>query len=79
MTAIIEDHVQLIYPLPYLGRQAVAEKLPEGHNPTKGLRKYREQGRERFLTSDELGRLGAALAEGETIGLPYEIDDKKPN
>ena len=55
------------------------QKLPEGHNPTKGLRKYREQGRERFLTSDELGRLGAALAEGETIGLLYEIDDKKPN
>ncbi len=28
--------------------------IPEGHNPTKGLQKYREQGRERFLTSEEL-------------------------
>jgi hypothetical protein len=39
--------------------------IPEGHNPTKGLQKYREQGRERFLTTDELARLGAALVEGE--------------
>ena len=52
--------------------------VPEGANPTKGLQKYREQGRERFLTSDELARLGAALAEGESIGLPYQIDETKP-
>jgi integrase len=52
--------------------------IPE-HNPVKGLKKYREQGRERFLTVDELGRLGVALAEGETVGLPYEVDDTKPN
>jgi integrase len=51
--------------------------VPEGVNPTKGLQKYREQGRERFLTSEELGRLGAALAEGETIGLPYDVDETK--
>jgi integrase len=53
--------------------------IPEGHNPTKGLQKYREQGRERYLTSAELARLGAALNEGETIGLPYAVDDSKPN
>jgi integrase len=52
--------------------------IPEGHNPTKGLQKYREQGRERFLTTDELARLGAALAEGETVGLPYDIDETNP-
>jgi integrase len=52
--------------------------IPEGANPTKGLQKYREQGRERFLTSEELGRLGAVLAEGETVGLPYEVDETKP-
>jgi integrase len=50
----------------------------EGCNPTKGLQKYREQGRERFLTSEELGRLGSALADGETIGLPYGVDETKP-
>jgi integrase len=52
--------------------------IPEGHNPVKGLQKYREQGRERFLTSAELARLGAALAEGETVGLPYDIDETTP-
>ncbi|HEY8126415.1 MAG TPA: site-specific integrase [Methylocystis sp.] len=52
--------------------------IPEGVNPTKGLQKYREQGRERFLTSEELARLGAVLAEGETVGLPYEVDETKP-
>ena len=52
--------------------------IPEGLNPTKGLQKYREQGRERFLTSEELARLGAVLAEGETVGLPYEVDETKP-
>jgi integrase len=52
--------------------------IPEGVNPTKGLQKYREQGRERFLISEELGRLGAVLAEGETVGLPYEVDETKP-
>jgi integrase len=52
--------------------------ISEGYNPTKGLQKYREQGRERFLTTDELARLGAALAEGETIGLPYSVDETKP-
>ena len=57
---------------------AAAGLIPEGHNPTKGLHKFREQGRERFLTTDELARLGAALAEGETIGLPYGVDEAKP-
>jgi integrase len=52
--------------------------IPESCNPTKGLQKYREQGRERFLTTDELARLGTALVEGETIGLPYSVDETKP-
>jgi integrase len=52
--------------------------VPDGANPTKGLQKYREQGRERFLTSDELARLGTALADGENIGLPYSVDETKP-
>jgi len=52
--------------------------VPDGHNPTKGIQKYREQGRERYLTSEELARLGAALVEGETVGLPWEVDETKP-
>lgn len=48
-------------------------------NPANGIERYPEQGRERFLTTEELTRLGAALAEGETIGLPYDVDESKPN
>jgi integrase len=47
-------------------------------NPAKGIERYPEHKRERFLTGDELSRLGAALEEGEAIGLPYEVDDTQP-
>src|SRR6202011_3818798 len=33
---------------------------------------------ERFLTSDELRRLGDALREAETVGLPWRVDERKP-
>jgi integrase len=53
--------------------------LPEGHtNPARGIERYKEHSRERFLTSEELSRLGDALREGETIGLPYAIDESGP-
>ena len=38
---------------------------PEGSNPCTGIRRYRRQGRERFLSTAEVGRLGAALARHE--------------
>lgn len=41
--------------------------LPEG-NPVRGVPRYREARRERFLSADELARLGAALAELESEG-----------
>jgi integrase len=50
---------------------------PEGFNPAKGIDKFREEGRERFLTSEELQRLGAALREAETVGLPWTVDDTR--
>jgi integrase len=37
-----------------------------------------ERGRERFLSVIELTRLGEAIREGETIGLPYGVDETKP-
>jgi integrase len=52
--------------------------IPEGRNPARNITKYREHGRERFLTSEELARLGDALREGETVGLLYSIDETKP-
>jgi integrase len=56
-----------------------SELLPDDHiNPAGRIKRYREHRRERFLTSEELSRLGDVLREGETIGLPYSIDESKP-
>ena len=48
--------------------------VPEGVNPARKIIKYPEHRRERFLTTEELERLGAAIHEAETTGIPYEID-----
>ena len=53
------------------------EEVYRNSNPTTGIERYREHGRERYLTSNELTRLGDALREGETIGLPYAVDESK--
>jgi integrase len=52
--------------------------LPLGFNPARGIEQYPEKGRERYLSADELSRLGDAIREAETVGLPYEIDETKP-
>jgi hypothetical protein len=52
--------------------------LPESFNPARGVARFNESNRERFLTTIELDRLGAALREGETTGLPWRIDPSKP-
>ena len=53
--------------------------IPQGLNPARGIEQYPEnKRRERFLVADELARLGDAVREAETIGLPYEIDKTKP-
>jgi integrase len=41
-----------------------ANVVPEGTNPVRKIEKYPEARRERFLTSKELERLGAAIREG---------------
>jgi integrase len=51
---------------------------PEGMNPASRIEKYKEHQRERFLTADELGRLGDALREAETNGIPWEVDETRP-
>jgi integrase len=53
--------------------------VPEGFNPAKGIEKFRETSRERFLTSEELQRLGSALRDAETIGVPWDVDEDHPN
>jgi integrase len=47
-------------------------------NPVRGIEHYRERARERFLSVDELTRIGDALRLGETEGLPYAVDETKP-
>jgi integrase len=41
---------------------------PDGSNPCRHVKMYREEKRERYLTKDELRRLGAALADAERDG-----------
>ena len=49
----------------------------EGLNPCAKVKKYPETARDRFLLPEEIGRLGVALNEAETIGLPWEVDETK--
>ena len=38
---------------------------PEGSNPCRGIRRYRRKGRERFLSEEEIRRLGKGLEQHE--------------
>jgi integrase len=56
-----------------LFRQAAeAGHVDEGTNPARGIRAYKERRRERFLSMEELGRLGEAIRIAETVGIPYD-------
>lgn len=53
--------------------------LPVGTtNPAKAVEPFKESGRERFLTEEEMQKLGAALRLAEAEGLLWEADDEKP-
>jgi integrase len=47
----------------------VWEMRPEGSNPCRKIERYRENHRERFLSGEELARLGATLRQAESRGL----------
>ncbi|WP_454654997.1 tyrosine-type recombinase/integrase [Bosea beijingensis] len=51
--------------------------VPPGTNPVQGVEKYPEHRRERFLSSVELARLGDAIREAETTGIPWQVDPEK--
>lgn len=53
-------------------------EIDRADNPAEGIDKFPETSKERFLTSDELSRLGIALREAETVGLPHMVDETKP-
>jgi len=50
----------------------LAGHVEEGTNPARGIRAYKERKRERFLSAEELARLGEAISIAETTGIPYE-------
>ena len=52
--------------------------VAEGTRPAAGIEKYRESRRERFLNGEELERLGSAINEAETSGIPWTVDTSKP-
>jgi integrase len=52
--------------------------VPENTNPARGVDKFKESRRERFLTGEELERLGSAIREAETTGIPWVVDETKP-
>ncbi len=54
------------------------ERGMRADNPTHGVRKYADGQGARFLNSDELQRLGQALKEAETIGLPWTTQADAP-
>jgi len=51
--------------------------VPDLCNPTRRVERYREVSKERYLTELELARLGEALREAETVGIPWEVDETK--
>jgi integrase len=59
----------------FAGRNGV---VPEGMNPVRRIDKFKEHRRERFLTGEELQRLGSAIREAETKGVPWDVDEAKP-
>jgi integrase len=49
-----------------------------GANPALNIERYRESARERYLTGEELSRLGETLRIAETIGLPWQLKSAQP-
>jgi integrase len=59
----------------FAGRACIVR---EGTNPARGIDKFKEERRERFLTGEELERLGGAIREAETTGVPWTVDETRP-
>jgi integrase len=59
----------------FAGRTGI---VPEGMNPARRVEKFKESRRERFLTGEELERLGSAIREAETTGTPWTVDESEP-
>ena len=58
----------------YAGKQGL---VPDGLNPARGIERFAEKGRERFLSVSELERLGGAIRKAETKGIAWQIKPKR--
>ena len=77
-TSITANRVLTTISSMYTWAMGPGKKLEKMENPAAGIEKFREQGRERYLTNEELGRLGDAIRRAETDGIAWEPDpDKK--
>lgn len=45
-------------------------------NPCTGVKKFPDKSKERYLSQEEIDRLGATLVEAETVGLPWHLNDE---
>jgi len=57
----------------FAGRAGI---VAEATNPARGIDKFKESRHERFLTAEELKRLGNAIFEAETTGIPWTVADE---
>ena len=55
-----------------------AHVVSAGFNPCRGIEYFAEEGRERYLSTQELAKLGEAIREAEKVGLPYDVDATRP-
>lgn len=51
--------------------------VPDGFNPASGIDLNKETGRERFLSTEEMQRLGDAMIEAETVGFEVNAGEAK--
>ncbi|QIJ75079.1 tyrosine-type recombinase/integrase [Methylobacterium sp. NI91] len=70
---------RLVSMLSALFNFAIRRRMVPGgfSNPVLGLERYREEKRERFLTTSELQRLGEVLRQAEIEGLAWSPDPNK--
>ncbi len=54
---------------------AKRDEVAFADNPARGIERNPENRKERYLTTDELSRLGDALRTAETVGLPWDVDE----
>ena len=60
----------------FAARSGIVEEL---FNPVRNVEKFKEGRRERFLTSEEIQRLGKTIRIAETTGLPWTVETNKPS